>query len=49
MPSGNLIGALYSPDDAFWGELSGAMEAIDAGTTCVVDHSSLNIGPEYRE
>ncbi|PWY96068.1 amidohydrolase [Aspergillus sclerotioniger CBS 115572] len=47
LPSGNLIGALYTPADAFWGELSGAMEAIDAGTTCVVDHSSLNIGPEY--
>ncbi|KAJ5795068.1 Amidohydrolase 1 [Penicillium paradoxum] len=47
MPSGNFIGSLYSTEDAFWGELSGAMEAIDAGTTSVVDHSSLNIGPEY--
>lgn len=49
MASGNRTGTLYSLEDAFWGELSGAMEAIDAGTTTVVDHSSLNIGPEYRK
>ncbi|KAF5020978.1 hypothetical protein F66182_6990 [Fusarium sp. NRRL 66182] len=47
LPPGNFIGCLYSVEDAFWGELSGAMEAIDAGTTTVVDHSSLNIGTEY--
>ncbi|KAJ5697091.1 hypothetical protein N7536_007503 [Penicillium majusculum] len=47
LPSGNFIGSLYSPEDAFWGELSGAMEAVDAGTTSVVDHSSLNLGIEY--
>lgn len=49
LPSGNFIGSLYSPEDAFWGELSGAMEAVDAGTTSVVDHSSLNLGIEYRK
>ncbi|KAJ5170038.1 Amidohydrolase 1 [Penicillium coprophilum] len=47
IPSGNFIGSLYSTEDAFWGELGGAMEAIDAGTTSVVDHSSLNVGDEY--
>ncbi len=49
MPSGNFTGSLYSLEDAFWGQLGGAMEAVDAGTTTVVDHSSLNLSPEYRE
>ncbi|TPX07414.1 uncharacterized protein E0L32_002116 [Thyridium curvatum] len=47
MPTGNLTSALYTLEDAFWGELSGAMESIDCGTTTVVDHSSLNQGPDY--
>lgn len=49
MPTGNLTSALYTLEDAFWGELSGAMESIDCGTTTVVDHSSLNQGPDYRK
>ncbi|GKT44374.1 5-methylthioadenosine/S-adenosylhomocysteine deaminase [Colletotrichum spaethianum] len=49
LPSGNFSGAFYSVEDAFWGELGGALEAIDGGTTTVVDHSSLNFGPEYRQ
>ncbi|KAK1978473.1 amidohydrolase [Colletotrichum cereale] len=47
LPPGNFGGGFYSVEDAFWGELGGALEAIDGGTTTVVDHSSLNIGPEY--
>lgn len=47
MPSGAYSGALFSVTDLFWGELSGALEALDAGTTTVVDHSHLNLGPEY--
>ncbi|KAK2010259.1 amidohydrolase [Colletotrichum eremochloae] len=47
LPPGNFGGSFYSIEDAFWGELGGALEAIDGGTTTVVDHSSLNIGPEY--
>ncbi|OHW99641.1 amidohydrolase family protein [Colletotrichum incanum] len=35
LPPGNFAGALYSVEDAFWGELGGAMEAIDGGTTTV--------------
>ncbi|EFQ33964.1 amidohydrolase [Colletotrichum graminicola M1.001] len=46
-PRGNFSGSFYSLKDAFWGELGGALEAIDGGTTTVVDHSSLNIGPEF--
>lgn len=48
LPPGNYAGAFYEPEDAFWGELAGALEAIDGGTTTVVDHSSLNMGPEFR-
>ncbi|KAF4871774.1 5'-deoxyadenosine deaminase [Colletotrichum siamense] len=47
LPPGNYAGAFYEPEDAFWGELAGALEAIDGGTTTVVDHSSLNMGPEF--
>jgi cytosine/adenosine deaminase-related metal-dependent hydrolase len=46
-PRGNYTASLYSLEDTFWGQLSGAMEAIDAGTTTVVDHSSVNLSPEY--
>ncbi|RMZ83509.1 hypothetical protein DV737_g1547, partial [Chaetothyriales sp. CBS 132003] len=37
-PSGNLQSYNYQPDDIFWGQLSGSLEAIDAGTTFVLDH-----------
>ena len=29
----------YQPTDSFWGQLSGCLEALDAGTTTVLDHS----------
>jgi cytosine/adenosine deaminase-related metal-dependent hydrolase len=48
-PSGNFVGALYSTEDLFWGQLAGALESIDAGTTTVVDHSSCNLTPDYRK
>ncbi|KAG8162188.1 hypothetical protein KVR01_007953 [Diaporthe batatas] len=47
MPAGCYSGAFYSPADLFWGQLAGAMESVDAGTTTVVDHSHLNLGPDY--
>ncbi|KAK1673611.1 amidohydrolase [Colletotrichum godetiae] len=47
LPRGNFIGSLFSAEDAFWGELGGALEAIDGGTTTIVDHSSLNVGPDF--
>ncbi|RMZ89034.1 hypothetical protein DV736_g3749, partial [Chaetothyriales sp. CBS 134916] len=37
-PSGMLQSYNYQPDDVFWGQLSGSLEAIDAGTTFVLDH-----------
>ena len=38
-PSGMMKSYCYRPDDIFWGQLSGSLEAIDAGTTFVLDHS----------
>lgn len=49
LPTGYFGAAFYSVEDAFWGELGGALEAIDGGTTTVVDHSHLNMGSEYRK
>lgn len=37
----------YTPADLFWGQLAGALESLDAGTTTVVDHAHLNLGPAY--
>ncbi|KAI3401121.1 hypothetical protein diail_267 [Diaporthe ilicicola] len=47
MPSGCYTGSFYTLQDLFWGQLAGAMESVDAGTTTVVDHSHLNLGPDY--
>ncbi|KAF2097796.1 amidohydrolase [Rhizodiscina lignyota] len=44
---GSFIASLYTLEDTFWGELSGALEAIDAGTTTVVDHTCVNNSPDY--
>lgn len=49
MPAGCYSGTFYEPRDLFWGQLAGAMESVDAGTTTVVDHSHINLGPDYRE
>lgn len=42
----NIIGFwqsfVYTPKDMFWGQLGGALEAIDCGTTFVLDHAHGN-------
>ena len=38
MITGNFAGSLYAPRDLELGQLCGALENIDAGTTTVVDH-----------
>ncbi len=48
-PTGGFTGSFYSLDDTFWGQLGGALEAIDAGTTTIVDHAGLNLTPDYCE
>ncbi|KAF4995338.1 hypothetical protein FDECE_12829 [Fusarium decemcellulare] len=37
----------YKPRDMFWGQLGGALEAIDAGTTFVLDHAHGNQTNEH--
>ncbi|KAH8662162.1 amidohydrolase [Xylariales sp. PMI_506] len=49
MVRGNFTSTLWSPEDLFWGQLSGALESIDAGTTTVVDHSSCNVTPQHTQ
>ena len=39
MGSGNMQSYNYQPSDSFWGQLSGSLEALDAGTTTVLDHA----------
>jgi cytosine/adenosine deaminase-related metal-dependent hydrolase len=46
-PSGDLQAASYNPSDVFWGQLAGCLEALDAGTTTVVDHAHVNYSPEH--
>lgn len=41
--------ANYTPEDVFWGELGGCLEALDAGTTTLVDHAHINISPAHCE
>ena len=31
----------------FWGQLGGCFEALDAGTTCIVDNAHMGAGPEH--
>ncbi|KAF4446652.1 hypothetical protein F53441_9693 [Fusarium austroafricanum] len=40
--TGNLQSSNYTKDDLYWGQLGGCLEAINAGTTTVVDHSHVN-------
>ncbi|EHY53556.1 hypothetical protein HRR83_003763 [Exophiala dermatitidis] len=37
----------YTAKDVFWGEMGGLMEAVDGGTTCVVDHAHMAYSPEH--
>lgn len=44
---GNLQYFNYEPLDIFWGEIGGLLEAIDGGTTTVVDHAHLTRSPDH--
>ncbi|TVY44940.1 5'-deoxyadenosine deaminase, partial [Lachnellula occidentalis] len=46
---GNFAASVHSPTDVFWGELGGALECLDVGTTTVVDHASVNISAEHSK
>ncbi|KFY34467.1 hypothetical protein V494_06751 [Pseudogymnoascus sp. VKM F-4513 (FW-928)] len=45
--AGNMQSYNFTPEDMFWGQLSGCLEAIDAGTTYVLDHSHGNYTIEH--
>lgn len=40
---------MHSPEDIFWGQLGGALECLDSGTTTVVDHSHVNYSVDHCE
>lgn len=37
----------YTPDDVYWGQLSGCLESLNAGTTTVLDHSHASYTPRH--
>ncbi len=45
----SVYSAFYSPEDAYLGNLLGALEAVNAGITTVVDHSHLVNSPEHAD
>lgn len=47
MPKGAMQCFSYTPEDMFWGQLGGCLEAIDAGTTFVVDHAHMTYSPDH--
>ncbi|KAB8215602.1 hypothetical protein BDV33DRAFT_180522 [Aspergillus novoparasiticus] len=48
-PTGNFVSSFVSADETFWGQLAGALECIDSGTTTVVDHAHINITPDHSK
>lgn len=49
MVSGYMQRFSYEPEDTFWGQLSGALEALDSGTTFVLDHSQGAYTAEHAQ
>ncbi|KAK7425522.1 hypothetical protein QQZ08_007963 [Neonectria magnoliae] len=47
IPSGFWQSFAYTPQDMYWGQLGGALEAIDSGTTFVLDHAHGNQSNEH--
>jgi len=43
----NAYGVSYDPEDAYLGNYAGALEAVAAGVTTLVDHSHLQISEEH--
>ncbi|KAK5056110.1 hypothetical protein LTR84_012663 [Exophiala bonariae] len=47
MVKGYMMGYTYSPADTYWGQLSGCLEAINSGTTTVLDHAHIAYSAEH--
>lgn len=45
----SIYSAFYGPDDAFLGNHVGALEALDAGITTLVDHCHIINSPEHAD
>ncbi|SCV52014.1 related to cytosine deaminase and related metal-dependent hydrolases [Fusarium fujikuroi] len=48
MVPGNMASHSYKPEDVFWGQLGGCIEALEAGTTTIVDHAHISYTPEHN-
>ncbi|KAF5640189.1 5-methylthioadenosine s-adenosylhomocysteine deaminase [Fusarium sp. NRRL 25303] len=48
MVPGNMASHSYKPEDVFWGQLGGCLEALEAGTTTIVDHAHISNTPEHN-
>ncbi|GFP56940.1 5-methylthioadenosine/S-adenosylhomocysteine deaminase [Trichoderma asperellum] len=48
VPTGNMQSFNYTTEDIFWGELGGCLEALNAGTTTIVDHAHMNYSPAHN-
>ncbi|KAM0392040.1 hypothetical protein ACHAQC_006853 [Fusarium culmorum] len=48
MAPGNMVSRSYKPEDVFWGQLGGCLEALEAGTTTIVDHAHISYTPEHN-
>lgn len=44
---GNMTSYAYASSDVYWGQLAGCLEAINCGTTLVVDHAHIVYTPEH--
>ncbi|KAL9620213.1 MAG: hypothetical protein Q9160_005222 [Pyrenula sp. 1 TL-2023] len=49
LAAGSLTGATFSPRDVFWGQLAGCLQAIDGGTTALLDHSNISYSSRHTE
>ncbi|EPE30951.1 Metallo-dependent hydrolase [Glarea lozoyensis ATCC 20868] len=47
MATGNLTAFFFTPEDIFWGQLGGALQALNGGTTTVADHAHMNYSGEH--
>ena len=45
----SIFGSFYSPEDAYLGNYVGALEALHAGITTLVDHSHIMNTPEHAD
>lgn len=45
----NIYGSCYTPEDAYMGNYCGALESINAGITCLVDHCHIINSPAHSD